>query len=183
MNDKPNCKLNGHGFNSDGVCIYCFKDDGSIKKTADDDKCHLCGCVGFHYDSCPRWPRGRNHPELNDNYKCKDCPTSTPTDMGDLAPGNDNSIAKKQFKEIQPRQTSTDATLDTIEEMFADGHSASACNLIESLISSAVRKAQDAEILKACLYWEKYPTKPATYMIDRKEELNILEQVEKDIRG
>lgn len=29
MNKKPSCLLNGHGFNSDGMCIYCHKDDGT----------------------------------------------------------------------------------------------------------------------------------------------------------
>jgi hypothetical protein len=38
MNDKPNCKLNGHGYNSDGVCIYCHQDDGTIKNATDEPK-------------------------------------------------------------------------------------------------------------------------------------------------
>jgi len=36
MNRNPNCENNGHGYNSDGVCIYCFKDDGSQRKTTDE---------------------------------------------------------------------------------------------------------------------------------------------------
>jgi hypothetical protein len=34
------------------------------------------------------------HIELNDNYKCKDCPTATPTDIGNLAPGNGDAEIK-----------------------------------------------------------------------------------------
>lgn len=29
MNEKPSCLLNGHGFNPDGICIYCHQDDGT----------------------------------------------------------------------------------------------------------------------------------------------------------
>lgn len=35
MNREPNCKLNGHGFNSDGICVYCHTDDGSQTKQED----------------------------------------------------------------------------------------------------------------------------------------------------
>jgi len=60
-----------------GYCVNCGKPvsgsnclPASVYKvkhrycTVDkDDKCHLCGCVGFHYDSCPHWPGGTNNPE------------------------------------------------------------------------------------------------------------------------
>lgn len=36
MNKEPNCKLNGHGFNSDGICIYCHQDDGSQTKATNE---------------------------------------------------------------------------------------------------------------------------------------------------
>lgn len=29
MTPQSSCKYNGHGFNSDGICIYCHEDDGT----------------------------------------------------------------------------------------------------------------------------------------------------------
>lgn len=35
MTPQSSCKYNGHGFNDDGVCIYCYEDDGTQTKTFD----------------------------------------------------------------------------------------------------------------------------------------------------
>jgi cytochrome c553 len=36
MTPQSSCKYNGHGFNDDGVCIYCHEDDGT-QTTASDE--------------------------------------------------------------------------------------------------------------------------------------------------
>ncbi len=36
MTPQSSCKYNGHGFNDDGVCIYCHEDDGTQEKASDD---------------------------------------------------------------------------------------------------------------------------------------------------
>jgi len=41
-------------------------------------------------------------------------------------------------------------------------------------MNKVTKQALDAELLKACLYWEAYPDKPATYLINRRNELDIL---------
>ena len=36
MTPQSSCKYNGHGFNDDGVCIYCHEDDGTQTKASDE---------------------------------------------------------------------------------------------------------------------------------------------------